>query len=161
MWSLAMYSNYFIIHYRWMLHGSTIKVVYFMVLFNTVSLHYKQWLHLVLYIFAMPYYTYQSLLHYWTNYMNVWPKYILLRQHILHTLFFWSTDWVLLVTAFVPFLLNNPKSSTRWWENVHGESSWGLFFTIAISSLVSLSSNSLPLIISMLMKMITSVYLGI
>ena len=106
-------------------------------------------------------YTYQSLLHYWTNYMNVWPKYILLRQHILHTLFFWSTDWVLLVTAFVPFLLNNPKSSTRWWENVHGESSWGLFFNIAISSLVSLSSNSLPLIISMLMKVITSVYLGI
>ena len=104
-------------------------------------------------------YTYQSLLHYWTNYMNVWPKYILLRQHILRTLFFWSTDWVLLVTAFVCYLLNNPKSLTRWQENVHGESSWVLFLTIAMSSLVSLSSNSSSLIRSILIKVITGLYI--
>ena len=41
MWSLVMYSNCLVKYYRMMLHGHTIKVFLYLVLFNSVSLHYK------------------------------------------------------------------------------------------------------------------------
>ena len=41
MWCLVMYSNCLVVHYRLMLHDSTIRYFLCFVLFNTVSLYYK------------------------------------------------------------------------------------------------------------------------